>query len=85
MNERYIHSTRIYSKYGLRNGYILEQNGIIKDILRQAPGKDAEVIDYGDSRIIPGIIDVHNHGYGGWSMTDPVTPETNGVNLRTYG
>ena len=76
MNERYIHSTRIYSKYGLRNGYILEQNGIIKDILRQAPGKDAEVIDYGDSRIIPGIIDVHNHGYGGWSMTDPVTPET---------
>ena len=75
MNERYIHSTRIYTQYGLRNGYILERDGIIRDILLQTPEHDAEIIDYGDSRIIPGLIDVHNHGYGGWSMTDPVTPE----------
>ena len=27
--------------------------------------------DLGDLSVYPGIIDIHNHGFGGWSMTDP--------------
>lgn len=39
----------------------------IKSIFK---GKKEGAKDYGDSRIIPGMIDIHTHGYGGGSSTD---------------
>lgn len=69
---RFIHSTQIYTRYGLRNGYLKICGDRITDIL-DAPDEEGEVTEYYDERIIPGIIDIHNHGYGGWSMTDSVT------------
>ena len=69
---RYIHSNRIYTQYGIKDGYLKIKDEKIADILAK-PNEEGEIIDYGNNRVIPGIIDVHNHGYGGWSMTDPVT------------
>ena len=43
------------------------ENGKIKAI---SLGKSEECIDYGDDCIIPGMIDIHTHGYGGGSSTD---------------
>ena len=36
-----------------------------------AQRRGRQIFDFEDQRIIPGIIDIHNHGFGGWSMTDP--------------
>ncbi len=33
-------------------------------------GKKSDAKDYGDNFIIPGMIDIHTHGYGGGSSTD---------------
>lgn len=33
-------------------------------------GKNKNAKDYGDAHIIPGMIDIHTHGYGGGSSTD---------------
>lgn len=33
-------------------------------------GKQSGAKDYGDAHIIPGMIDIHTHGYGGGSSTD---------------
>ena len=74
MSVAYIHSSRIYTKYGVRNGYLKIENERIRDIVPE-PDEGGMITEFGDNRVIPGIIDVHNHGYGGWSMTDPVTPE----------
>ena len=69
---KYIHSSRIYTQYGLKSGLRKIKNKKISNIL-SSPDENGEIFEYEDNRVIPGIIDVHNHGYGGWSMTDPVT------------
>ena len=69
---KYIHSSRIYTQYGLKSGFLKIKNKKISNIL-SSPDENGEIFEYEDNRVIPGIIDVHNHGYGGWSMTDPVT------------
>lgn len=33
-------------------------------------GKDSDAKDYGKNHIIPGMIDIHTHGYGGGSASD---------------
>ena len=47
----------------LENGYIIAHDNIIKDVCEQLPQKytEEEVIDYGNSLIIPGFYDLHNH------------------------
>lgn len=60
-------SDNIYTEEGKRSAYLKIENGRIVDILSTYNG---EYVDYSDKIIIPGIIDVHNHGYGGWSVTD---------------
>lgn len=72
--KEYIHSTEIYTRYGVKPGYIEIEDGKILDITSVVPA-GAKVTDYGNQRIIPGIIDVHNHGFGGWSMTDVASVE----------
>lgn len=75
--KKLIKSSRIYSHRGLVDGAILVDG---KTIVRVMPKNqisqnfDGEVVDYGDSRIIPGIIDVHNHGFMGWTA-ETVDPQ----------
>lgn len=61
-------SKKILTEAGFVDGYITVEDGYIAEISEECSGsyKDA-----GELGIYPGIIDVHNHGFGGWSMTDP--------------
>lgn len=66
-----IKSREIYTEGGVIDGYIVFENSKIIDITEEKPV--GLIIDHSESRVIPGIIDIHNHGFGGWSMTDPAT------------
>jgi N-acetylglucosamine-6-phosphate deacetylase len=44
------------------------EGGVIQSIDPYEEG-DSDVKDYGDLIIAPGLIDIHNHGYAGWSFT----------------
>ena len=63
-----IKSNHIFTESRERSGYLVIEDGKIKDILENYEG--TVDYDYSDKRVIPGIIDIHNHGFGGWSMTD---------------
>ena len=65
-------SERILTENGFVNGYITICDDKIEKITTEW---DGEYEDLGKVDIFPGIIDVHNHGFGGWSMTDPCTDE----------
>ena len=65
-------SERILTEAGLLNGYITVEDGVISEISTTFEG---EYEDVGELFIFPGIIDIHNHGFGGWSMTDPCGDE----------
>ena len=75
--KRYIYSDRIYTQRGLVNGTIeLEDSKILQIYLgRIAPEPGAEVFDYGSLRIIPGMIEMHLHGYMGWNAMSPDADE----------
>lgn len=47
----------------IENGYIVSENGIIKDVFHHLPERyqSTKVIDYGNSLIIPGLVDMHLH------------------------
>lgn len=74
-----IKSKQILTENGFINGYLTIEDGIIVSITNNI-GKDClnveNAIDYGNLKVIPGLIDIHCHGYGGWSMTDPATVDT---------
>lgn len=69
MKKQYIRSKRIYSEDGLRSGIIEIEGNKFGRLLEAGEKVPGEVIDYGDRRIIPGIIDVHNHGFFGWELS----------------
>lgn len=64
-------SGKILTEHGFVDGYLTVRDGYIEKISQTF---DGEYEDLGELGIYPGIIDVHNHGFGGWSMTDPCTP-----------
>lgn len=68
-----IRSSNIYAKNGIFDGYIIVEEKKIVDICDALPAGISQVEDFHDARIIPGIIDIHNHGYGGYSVTDEIT------------
>lgn len=70
---KYYRSTRIYTKNGIVNGLIGVKDHKIAGIIEGELAVDYE--DYGDNRIIPGIIDTHNHGAIGYNFDECVTPE----------
>lgn len=47
----------------LEDGYIISENGIVTDVFHQLPERyqNDEVTDYGNSLIIPGLMDMHLH------------------------
>lgn len=63
----YIHSTRIYTPEGCINGILAIQNGRIQQILPESANVPID-FDAQHLRILPGIIDTHNHGTMGFSL-----------------
>ena len=61
-------SKKIFTPDGVVDGYLTINNGIIESIATST--SETDVMDVGDKMVLPGIIDVHNHGFGGWSVTD---------------
>ncbi|MBR0385906.1 MAG: hypothetical protein IJI05_05090 [Erysipelotrichaceae bacterium] len=63
---KYYKSTRIYTESGLKSGIIGVEDGRIACIIEGEIDQPYE--DFGDKRIIPGIIDTHNHGACGYTF-----------------
>lgn len=62
-------STRIYGKGRPFSGYLTISNGRITSMGSGSPeSSGAHVVDVGDSRVIPGLIDLHLHGFLGYDM-----------------
>ena len=72
-----IKSTRIYTEAGCVDGYVEVARGRIQRIIpvEQARKAEGHVFDVGDNRVIPGIIDIHTHGGGGWVAKDSDNPD----------
>jgi len=65
-----LRSRRIYAEYGLVDGFIEIENGVIRRI---GSGDCPGARDIGELRIIPGIFDTHIHGTQGYSLWDDVS------------
>lgn len=58
-----IQSTRVYYEEKLQPRQVVIEDGKIKSVLPYGLLEGA--VDYGDLMILPGLVDVHNHGYDG--------------------
>lgn len=59
-----LQSHAIYTETGCVDGYLILDHGCICDIITDPQLlPDGDIIYYGDKRILPGIIDIHIHGY----------------------
>lgn len=63
-----IQSKRVWISGQFLEAQLEVENGKIVSILDY--GKKDVDFDYGDKRIVPGFIDVHTHGYGGFDTND---------------
>jgi N-acetylglucosamine-6-phosphate deacetylase len=55
----------------IRNGAVVIKNGFIDDIIRNFNAYEStDMTDYGNSYIMPGLIDIHNHGGAGFDYMD---------------
>ena len=66
-----IKSKRIITEEGIIDGYIIIENKVIKEIALSDRNLQAD-LDVGNMRIIPGIVDCHNHGTQGYSLMDEI-------------
>lgn len=75
--KKYIYSDRIYTQRGCISGTIELEGSKILQIHhgRVTPEPEAEVFDYGSLRVIPGMIEMHLHGYMGWNAMSPDAEE----------
>ena len=62
-----IRSKRIYAESGVVDGYLVVEDGKIKDICDASANLTAD-LDATDKMIIPGIFDTHNHGALGYTL-----------------
>ena len=65
--KKYYRSKEIYTEAGIIDGYLVVENDKILDIINNDE-KITDFFDYTNYKILPGIIDTHNHGTNGWSM-----------------
>ena len=64
-----VKSSRIYMEDGVKNGFLVIENGKFSGFVpADASAPDADCLDVGDDRVIPGIFDTHNHGTCGYSL-----------------
>ncbi|MEA5018316.1 MAG: amidohydrolase family protein [Erysipelotrichaceae bacterium] len=70
---KFYKSTRIYTEEGIVDGFLDVKDGKFKSIITGMIDKPYE--DFGDKRIIPGVIDTHNHGAIGYRFDECKTQE----------
>lgn len=69
-----IRSRNIHTEKGVVDGFLKVQDGRIVSIHEE--GKGEGFLDYGDSHIIPGFLDLHVHGFGTGSFWYEKTEES---------
>ena len=77
-----VKSNRIYFEDGPKSGYLMIEDGKFSGFLTDSGGE--AYIDYGNDRIIPGILDTHNHGTSGYSMMGTGDYDKDVRNVRGY-
>lgn len=80
--KKLIKSHAIYTERGCLDGGFEVRNGKISRIFTAdnlPDDYDGEITDYGDCRIIPGIIEMHIHGFKGWSAFSSDKNEIQGL------
>src|SRR5690554_1324339 len=60
-------STRIVTADAVVAGHIIVEDGRIAAVNAGHPS-EKDVIDVGDDLVLPGFIDLHIHGAGGWDV-----------------
>jgi N-acetylglucosamine-6-phosphate deacetylase len=73
---------RIYTPQRIVKGAILIEEKKIKEIITENDRVDnftGDVIDVRNNSIIPGLIDIHIHGTGGWGVTGGTTEDIRGL------
>ncbi len=69
-----VHSNRIVTEREVVSGFLVIEDGKFVRIAKECEGLTAD-IDVKDNRIIPGIIDTHNHGTHGYRLREGITEE----------
>ncbi len=70
MSSFYLKASEIFTEEKIiHDTYLKVSDGLIASIGEQ-PGNDDEVMDLGDCKIVPGFIDLHIHGSGGFDVMD---------------
>jgi N-acetylglucosamine-6-phosphate deacetylase len=67
MDQMIIRSDRIYFEDGVRDGFLIIEDGRFSEF-RAADARVADFIDYTGFRVIPGLIDTHIHGTRGYGL-----------------
>ena len=62
-----IYCDRIYMEDGLKDGYLIVENGKFVEFRPKETNLKVDK-DFSGYRIIPGIIDTHNHGCFGYDL-----------------
>lgn len=87
INAYYLSAKSIYLEDQIKkNAFILVKNGIISAIHEQ-PQADINVLELGNFKILPGLIDLHIHGRNGCDVMDAKLSslETISTSLSEYG
>ncbi|MBS4538112.1 N-acetylglucosamine-6-phosphate deacetylase [Clostridium sp. D2Q-11] len=79
--EYYLKCKEIYAEDKvIEDSYILIKNGYIEKIGKEK-NRDVEVIDLGEFKAIPGLIDLHIHGANGQDVMDATYDSLNKISL----
>jgi allantoinase len=77
MAEFILHSKRTITPQGIQNAFVWIKDGLIVDISQSNPESNLQLIDVGDSVLMPGVIDPHVHinepGRTEWEGFDTMT------------
>jgi len=82
MTSLMLKGNKIYTPQGPIKGAILIEGNTIKEVITDAEKINSfkgEIIDAENNTIIPGLIDIHIHGAGGWGVTGGTPEEIRGL------
>lgn len=86
MKRLLIENGRIVRTDGISSGSLLIEDGRIADAdYRGEPPEDSERFDARGGYVLPGFIELHAHGGGGYDFVDAVESESGDVFDRIYG